>query len=113
MCFHRELNLKSTQERPTIDDIEAVFGGAKKIALIGSLVLTVLLIFIWPGIVAALGVFTYSHFTVWVIIAVVWAAVATIYIIISPLVSEVRFTMNAYSESKKNAVEPMNRDRDA
>ena len=46
--------------------VSDTFKGAKRVAYIGALILTLILIIVWPASATAMGVFSYGQFKHWV-----------------------------------------------
>ena len=67
MTFN-EATLSSVIERKSYDFLQVnnTFKGAKRVAYIGGLILTLILIIVWPASATALGVFSYGQFKHWV-----------------------------------------------
>lgn len=72
MCHHsdaRELNLSGAHQldnRPTLQEVSDTFRAARLLANIGSLVLTVVLVLVWPAFMVLVRVMSREEFTHWV-----------------------------------------------
>ncbi|XP_076358090.1 uncharacterized protein LOC143250861 [Tachypleus tridentatus] len=89
--YARELNVTGANKlgnRPTLEEVEKTFRSAKWIANAGALVLTLVLIIIWPAGMVAANVLNHSSFRHWVRISQAWAFLAALFIIIIPLYNE-------------------------
>ena len=65
----RDLNLEGAyrlDNRPSLAAVQKAFRGAKITALVGSMVLTVILILIWPSVMVAVSVMSRTSFFQWV-----------------------------------------------
>lgn len=65
----RELNLTSITQldnRPPLEEVSRVFKDAKYLANVAALVMTVVLVLIWPAGMIAVGTMTLEDFTNWV-----------------------------------------------
>ena len=63
------MNLTSANKldnRPSMKDVAKAFKSAKVVAYVGATVLTVILIFIWPGLMSVVGVMDLFQFKQWV-----------------------------------------------
>ncbi|KAK3604602.1 hypothetical protein CHS0354_027455, partial [Potamilus streckersoni] len=87
-----DLNLSGAHRldnRPTLMDVQRAFRGAKYLASIGSISVSIILVIVWPSFMVLADVMSFNAFSQWVQVSKVWAFLATIFIIATPLVSEV------------------------
>ncbi|XP_064598785.1 uncharacterized protein LOC135465474 [Liolophura sinensis] len=101
--YARELNLTGVQKidnRPSLSEVHKTFRVARLVATAGAISLTVILVIIWPLILVALQVMDRQTFTGWVNLTEVFGFLATLFIVIMPLVSEGLEIRRALNEIK-------------
>ncbi|XP_041377330.1 urea-proton symporter DUR3-like [Gigantopelta aegis] len=99
-----DLNLTGVHQldnRPSLVDVEKAFKLAKYVAIIGSITLSIVLIIIWPSIMVTVGVMSPKQFFGWATLSQVWAFIATVFIILVPLVNEMWDIYVAFHDKRK------------
>ena len=91
--FQGEMNLEEGahfHDRPPLDIVIRKFRAAKITAYLAGLFFTALFVCVWPGSMLSVDVLSFAGFNAWTILSRAWALVAATFIIIVPLVQEVR-----------------------
>ncbi|KAL5014496.1 hypothetical protein ScPMuIL_008766 [Solemya velum] len=112
--YAKELDLMGAHQldnRPSLYEVSRAFRNAKLVAQIGAVVLSVVLVILWPALMIPIGVFSFSDFSSWVTLSEVWAIVATIFIIITPVLNEIWDIYHAFKHRKRVGIEPEVRTR--
>ena len=60
------MGIKTLDNRPSLEEVEQTFKGARQLAIYGAIALALILIVLWPAIMTSSGVLDLSHFTAWV-----------------------------------------------
>ncbi|XP_064611598.1 uncharacterized protein LOC135475601 [Liolophura sinensis] len=110
--YARDLRLTSLQQldnRPALEEVEKTFRGAKLLAYIGAMSISLVLVIIWPAAMTAVGTMNLEQFNHWVQLAKVLAFIAMIFIIIVPIVNEIIDTRQIMAENKVAPKEFMSR----
>ncbi|CAG0903177.1 unnamed protein product [Darwinula stevensoni] len=76
--------------RPSYEAVAGAFKGAKITACVASILLTIVLIVIWPLIMLRIGILDRQGFEGWVMFSEAWAWVAGAFVIIIPIIWEIR-----------------------
>ena len=69
MFIHRDLGLTGANQldnRPSLEEVKSTFKFAKNLAMTGAVVLTFVLILVWPTCMVSVGVMDLAAFTHWV-----------------------------------------------
>jgi hypothetical protein len=67
--MYSEMNLTrfaALDQRPRLADMERRFRGTKLLAIVGSLLLTFVILIVWPAVTVSAGVMDFVAFTRWV-----------------------------------------------
>ncbi|ESO83679.1 hypothetical protein LOTGIDRAFT_169159 [Lottia gigantea] len=102
--FAKELNLSGAHQldnRPSLEEVTNTFKYARYLAVGGSLTLTGSLIFLWPSIMVAVEVMDLSGFSNWVALSDVWAYLATVSMIVIPLINEIYDVFHALKSKQQ------------
>ncbi|KAL4238792.1 hypothetical protein ACF0H5_003499 [Mactra antiquata] len=97
--YQKDLDLNGTyrlDHRPALQDVQNAFKGAKRVAAIGSICLSITFVIIWPCIMIGTSIMSYDEFYQWVTVSKVWAFLAAIFIIIAPFINEIWDIYQAY-----------------
>ena len=87
-------------DRPPLEIVKRKFRVAKITAYVAGISFTALFVCIWPGSMLSVGILDLFGFNLWTIISRVWAFTAAAFIIIVPLVQEVRAIWRQYRVNK-------------
>ncbi|KAI8500378.1 hypothetical protein Bbelb_219440 [Branchiostoma belcheri] len=90
-------------DRPSFEEIRSFCRKPRMTALIAGIVLSVVLVIIWPAGMLGVGVMNGAEFQHWVNVSQTWAFLAAAFLIIVPLVQEVMSIYNNYRVNKANA----------
>merc|ERR1719305_818801 len=104
--YKGELNLEEGEhfhDRPPLDLVIRKFRPAKITAYIAGVFFTALFVCIWPGSMLSIDMLDFSGFNAWTIISRVWAFSAATFIIVVPLVQEVRAIYKQHQSNKAEA----------
>lgn len=99
--MYRELKLtfnSRIHQRPLAQHIEKLFSQEKRLAIVGSISLTLFLIFVWPIGMMMLGELNLTIFKVWIGFAVAFAIGGAFYLLVMPFIGE---TINITKTYKK------------
>ncbi|XP_021366508.1 urea-proton symporter DUR3-like [Mizuhopecten yessoensis] len=99
--YEKDLNITGAHHldsRPALSEVERTFRSSKILAYAGGIIGSILLIVVWPLSLIPVGVMDRSDFHHWVMLAIVWALGATIFMIIYPLVTEAWDIHQAFKE---------------
>lgn len=91
-----------TSIRPSHESFTQLFRRPKIIAYSTGITLTVVLVVVWPGVMASLKVFSKPLFEGWVYLSQTWAFIVAAFIIIVPLVQEVWAVYDQIQINKKS-----------
>ncbi|XP_078697358.1 uncharacterized protein LOC144925278 [Branchiostoma floridae x Branchiostoma belcheri] len=89
-------------DRPSFDEIRSFCRKPRMTALIAGIVLSVVLVIVWPAGMLGVGVMNGAEFQHWVNVSQTWAFLAAAFLIIVPLVQEVMSIYNNYRVNKAN-----------
>ncbi|XP_033764344.1 urea-proton symporter DUR3-like [Pecten maximus] len=101
--YEKDLNIIGANQldnRPALDVVENHFRSSKILAYVGGIASTIILIVVWPSILISVDVMDRTDFHHWVMLAIVWALGATIFIIIYPLLTEAWDIHQAFKEKR-------------
>ncbi|XP_053394386.1 uncharacterized protein LOC128555607 [Mercenaria mercenaria] len=90
--YQKDLNIAGAyrlDNRPSLKDVHKAFNGAKYVAFVGSITLTIMLVVIWPCIMVGVSVMSFDSFNQWVTVSKIWAFLAAIFIITAPFATEI------------------------
>lgn len=65
--------------RPSLYEVSRAFRNAKLVAQIGAVVLSVVLVILWPALMIPIGVFSFSDFSSWVSLSDILWCIITIH----------------------------------
>ena len=100
-CYYfRELNIPQGQIRNDSLQVHFIFRKLFIRTAVLSVILSVILTVVWPAATTLLGIFSRQIFTAWIYIAVLWAAIATVYVAVVPLWSEISGKYRAFKEQE-------------
>ncbi|XP_072174249.1 uncharacterized protein [Diadema setosum] len=92
--------VKLVYNRPSLVQMLTEFRQANMTALILGCCLTGGIVIIWPAVMSAFGILTKGQFRGWIYFAETWAFVAGIFIIVVPVVTEVRDIVIRFKENR-------------
>ncbi|XP_060071327.1 uncharacterized protein LOC132551230 [Ylistrum balloti] len=102
--YEKDLNITGAHQldnRPALAEVERHFRSSKIMAYVGGLLGSVLLVVVWPSVLISVDIMDQSDFHNWVMLAIVWAVGATIFIIIYPLLTEAWDIHHAFKERRQ------------
>ncbi|XP_006823327.1 uncharacterized protein LOC100367327 [Saccoglossus kowalevskii] len=80
---------KRLSNRPELKLVEKTFRVAKIAAIVSAVLLTAILIIIWPASMIAINVMDATEFNIWVGVSQGWAWIGAVFIISVPIITEV------------------------
>ncbi|KAK2149319.1 hypothetical protein LSH36_455g04021, partial [Paralvinella palmiformis] len=101
--YARDLGLSGANRlgnRPLLDEVANKFKGARLVANVGALLISLILVIIWPAAMTAVGVLGPKGFSSWVGMTAGYAFLATIFIILFPVASEAWEILNTIKEKR-------------
>ncbi|XP_013388214.1 urea-proton symporter DUR3 [Lingula anatina] len=101
--LYKHIPRRSKGDRPSHDEFLKMFRPAKITAYSTGVILTVVLVIIWPGIMAALRVLSKELFAGWTYLSQGWSLIAATFIIVVPLVQEVKGIWAQHKANKRDA----------
>ncbi|XP_013388209.1 urea-proton symporter DUR3 [Lingula anatina] len=106
--LYEDLPREKKDERPSHEEFLKIFRSAKITAYVAGIILSVVLIIIWPAIMAGLRVLNETMFIGWAYVSQVWAFLAAAFIISVPLVQEI---WGIWRQYKRNKVKDMQEEK--
>nr|XP_006821670.1 PREDICTED: uncharacterized protein LOC102808805 [Saccoglossus kowalevskii] len=93
---------KNLSNRPELKLVEKTFKVAKIAATVSAVLLTVILIIIWPASMIAVNVMNATEFNIWVIVSQSWAWIGAVFIISVPIITEVHTIIKQVIHNRDN-----------
>ncbi|XP_077869945.1 uncharacterized protein LOC100367180 [Saccoglossus kowalevskii] len=99
--------------RPELKLVEKTFKVAKIAAIVSAVLLTVILIIIWPASMIAVNVMNATEFNIWVGVSQGWAWIGAVFIISVPIITEVYTIVKQVIRNRDNqdGEQKLNKDR--
>ncbi|XP_013388210.1 urea-proton symporter DUR3 [Lingula anatina] len=100
--LYRHLPRENKDARPSHGEFLKMFRPAKITAYSAGVILTVVLVIVWPGIMAALRVLSKELFAGWTYLSQGWSLIAATFIISVPLIQEVKGIWDQHKANKED-----------